>query len=685
MPSLPSVEIEGIQVPKFDDLTPGQWDDYLGRAFDEGALDAVAIQTDASVPTFDNTFKAMELRQQRQWQVLSPFVAVQSAHNTPQMQALAEKWLPKFDEQTVRFLDAGLAGRCREALENESNLDAIDQRLASETIKQFERNGAFLAGEQRERFLAIRQRLAELGLEFSSTHQDNSNVSVLVDGLLPGVDEVFAARAREASKEPGKAAVTMKASEVDTILSQCEDRTVREQVWRAFAGRGTGQIGDDRSTLAIAKEILALRNEQALLLGHSGWGDFATQARMAATSANAMEMVAETWKQLAPVVSSDIARVSAFARTHGQAEEMAPWDLDFWLGKVRQADFAVDEEEVKQYLALPLVRAGAFATAETLFGVSFEPVEAPSYHPDARPFLVRDADGSSLGLLYIDDAIRPTKSSGAWMEQLLAPDRLGGHHKPIVINVCNFPSATADRPALLSMDEAITAFHELGHALHALLTTARYPSQAGVMVYGDFVELQSQLLENWIREPEALARIGRHWETGEALGQDRAEQVAQAMQFGESFAKARYLMSAWLDLAAHAQPEAAGKNPEHFEAGVLSAMQGNAALTPRHRLPHFTHLFAGSMGEGYSAGYYSYLWAEVLEADAFEAFKESGNIFDESLGRVARDTIYGRGNEVDPGDLYRTFRGRDPDPSALLRRLGADFVDTTPGRSPRMN
>lgn len=683
MTFLPSVEIEGIQVPKFHEITPQDWDNYLAQAWNEGDVDGALIASNPEEPTFNNTFKAMELRQQRQWRILSPFITVQTADNTPEMQALAEKWLPKFDEQSVRFMDAHLADRCRRAMEHETDLDAVDQRLASETIKHFQRSGAFLVGQDRDRFLAIRQRLSELGLEFSSIHQDNSNVPILVDGALPGVDAVFAEQARQASPEPGMAAITMKASEVDTILAQCDDRDVREQVWHGFAGRGTGQVNNDRSTQDITREILALRHEQATLLGHSGWGDFAAQARMAGKSSTAMEMVESTWKQLSPVLSSDLARVASFAREQGQAEELAPWDLDYWLGKVRQADFAVDEDHLKQFLALPLVRAGAFATAETLFGVSFEPVDAPTYHHDAKPFLVRDTDGSSLGLLYIDDAIRPTKSSGAWMEQLLPPDRLDGHQKPIVINVCNFPSPTPDRPALLSMDEAVTAFHELGHALHALLTTARYPSHSGVMVYGDFVELQSQLLENWIREPEALSRIGRHWETGESMSLDMAQQVARAMQFGESFAKARYLMSAWLDLAAHAQPSAAGEGPERFEAGVLASMQANEALTPRHRLPHFTHLFGGAMGEGYSAGYYSYLWAEVLEADAFEAFREGGNLFDENLGRLARQTIYGRGNEVDPAELYRSFRGRDPDPAALLRRLGA-AVETQPTKTPKI-
>lgn len=668
---LPSSDIHGIQVPRFSELSAHEWDRYLAQAWSRAEKDGELIVGDPRPASFENTFKAMELRQKHLLRTLAPFVCVQAADNPPHMQNLAEKWLPRFDELGVRFMDDRLAQRCKQALEVETQLDPIDQRLAEETLRQFHRTGAFLQGSDRERFRAIRKRLSELGLAFAAAHQSNTGQVVLVPEELPGVNEVYAQQAIVASPEPGKAAVGMNASEVETVLSQCSDRSVRETVWKAFSNRGTGQRVGDISTQGILAEMLALRHEMANLLGYATWGDYATEARMAGNGDTAMEMVRNTWQQLSPVLEKDLARLAEYALEHGHEGRIESWDVDYWLGRVRQADFAVDDDLVRQHLPLPLVRAGAFAVAESLFGVSFEPVEAPTYHPDAAPFLVRDRDGSPLGLLYIDDAIRPTKSSGAFMDQLMVPDGLEGRHLPVVVNVCNFPSASTDRPALLSMDEAVTAFHELGHALHSLMTTARYPTQAGPMVYGDFVELQSQLLENWIREPDALSRIARHWETGEAMTLEMAQQVQQAMQFGGSIDKARYLISAWVDLAAHEAPNDAGQNPLDFEAQTMAKMSGHPAITPRHRLTHFTHLFSGAMGGEYSAGYYAYLWAEVLEADAFEAFRESGEMFDEALGQKLRDTLYARGNEIEPGELYRQFRGRDPDPSALLRRMGA--------------
>ena len=684
---LPVKIVEGIQVPDFSLLTPEAWDRHLSQAFIQAQEAGRVIAHSSEEATFNNTFLAMERRTKDIWAVCAPFGAVQNADNTEPMQALAKKWLPQFEDLENRFLDANLATRCQHALDNAGTLDAVDQRLCEETLRDFKRAGAFLTGENQQRFLDISQELSTAGLEFAEIHQKNSNLTVLVDGKLPGVDEVFAEQARKSaidSGHPGKAAVGMNASEVDAVLGQCSDRATRKLVWDGFAGRGLGLTAGDTPTQPLLARILELRQELAALLGFSHWGELATSERMAKTPDTALALVQETWAQLNPVFERDQAIVLDHARSNGFEGDLQPWDLDYWLGQTRAEKFSIDDEKVRRHLPLPIVRAGAFATAETLFGISFEAVEAPTYHADAKPFLVRDRDNTVLGLLYIDDAIRETKSSGAWMEMLLPADGIDGGRLPIISNVCNFPGSSEGRPALLSMDEAVTAFHELGHALHGLMTTARYPSQAGTMVYGDFVELQSQLLENWIREPEALSRIGLDWETGQKMDIALAQQVDRAMQFGQSFDKARYLMSAWLDLAAHTHPYAAGKDPVNFEATVLDLMQAPSVITPRHRLTHFTHLFAGATGGEYSAGYYSYLWAEVLEADAFEAWKESGNLFDDALGQKARDTIYARGNEIAPDELYRQFRGRDPDPSALLRRLGAAASEPTSSSSMRM-
>lgn len=683
---LPTQTINGVVVPDFTVLTPKEWDHYLSEAFQKAEADGQRITHNEEAPTFSNTFLAMERRTKDIWAVEAPFISVQTAHNTDEMQALAKKWTPQFQDLYNRFMGRDLALRCRAAFEASPGLDDADQRLCEETLKQFERTGAFLEDADRARFLEISNELSTLGLTFSEIHQANSNVVVFVDAALPGVDPVFARDAVKSGEEagrPGKAAIGMNASEVETILGSCSDRATREAVWRGFSTRGQGTTEGDTQTQPIIEKILILRQEMATLMGFENWAALATEQRMAKNAETAKGLVADTWQQLSPVLARELATIETHARTNGFDGPMAPWDLDYWLAQTRSAQFSIDDEQVRRHLPLPIVRAGAFATAESLFGISFEPCEAPTYHSDAKPFLVRDRDAKPLGLLYIDDAMRDTKSSGAWMEMLLPADRIDEGRLPVILNVCNFPSATEDRPALLSMDEAVTAFHELGHALHALLTTARYPTQAGTMVYGDFVELQSQLLENWIRQPEALARIALDWNTGNKMDISLARQVNDAMQFGQSIDKARYLMSAWIDLEAHARPQDAGRDPVGFEGEIFSEMQAPGMISPRHRLTHFTHLFSGAMS-GYSAGYYSYLWAEVLEADAFEAWQESGDLFDESLGQKARDTIYSRGNEVAPDALYRQFRGRDADPAALLRRMGADQPAARVVSSPRI-
>lgn len=679
---IPVQNIEGIQVPEFDAISPADWDLYLSRAYERAIEDGDAISKNAHSPTFENTFLEMERRTRRIWEVVAPFSTIQNAHSTEEMQALAKKWMPKFKDIENRFLNADLAHRCQVALDGALDLDSIDRRLAEETLLRFKTAGAFLGPDEQARFLDISRELSELGLEFAEIHQSNSNRSIRVNADLPGVDPVFAAQAREAAQAQGDhqyARIGVNASEVETVLSQCSDRTTREQVWNAFAGRGLGVFEGDTSTQPITSQILALRSESAALLGYDNWAELATSQKMARTPQNAHDLVCQTWRDLLPVLNQEIETIQNYANTHGFEGALEPWDIDYWLAQTRAEHFSIDEESVRKHLPLSIVRAGAFASAESLFGITFEAVSAPTYHPDAAPFLVRDRDGSALGLLYIDDAIRETKSSGAWMEMLVSPDRIDGGRLPVIVNVCNFPSSTEERPALLSMEEAVTAFHELGHALHGLLTTARYPSQAGTMVYGDFVELQSQLLENWIREPEALTRIGMNWESGEKMDAALAKRIESAMQFGQSIEKSRYLISAWLDIAAHTTNE--DLDPENLERAVSDEMKAPDAITARHRLPHFTHLFAGSTGGEYSAGYYSYLWAEVLEADAFEAWKEGGNLFDEALGQKVRDTIYARGNEVAPDELYRMFRGRDPDPAALLRRLGASNQAVEPPRS----
>lgn len=668
---LPTQTVGSYVVPLFSAITPQMWDSFLLEAYNHAKQGIEDIASMEEPPSFGNTFEALERLADEQSRRVNAFFVAKEPHATEEMSQLAEKWAPRFATlATKSFQNEELFDRCEEAaaMEPDEGWTEAQSRLIADYRRRFKGAGLGLSQEERLSLVKIEERLAELGEAFGDAcRKAAAAVVILGPEAKLGLSDQEIQEGREVATsagDPSGFGVVLQPDTVAALLKKMTDRLSRQQLYLACAERGTGVR--DEPTEKLIFEILELRQRRAELLGFAVSSTHLMENTMAGHPDIAMGLVMDTWKKLQPALKRDMDELKILAVADG-LEDVMPWDVPFYAEKYRRQAFSLDEDEVKPYLPLTSIRKGAFEVASQLFGIEFQKVEAQWYHPDATVYEVTDkATGESLGLLSIDDAIRPTKTSGAWMDNLRPSSGLDGRQAPWVVNVCNFPSDKPDAPALLNMEEAVTVFHELGHALHALLSTARYPSQAGTNVVQDFVELPSQILENWVREPEVLQGFAKHYQTGEAIPTELLEKMKKASGFGESFDLARYLVSAYLDLAIHSYPPSEDMDLAVFEKGALAQLNAPEGITPRHSLFHFSHLFCG---DAYATGYYSYLWAEVLEADAFQRFRQEG-LLNPELGRQLRDTIFAPGDSVDPSTLFRRFMGRDPSPQALLVKRG---------------
>jgi peptidyl-dipeptidase Dcp len=668
---LPTQAVGPFTLPCFPDISPEQWDAHLANALEKAEGDLWVLLGDPAPPSFENTVVALERLAQALTKDTSLFFVAKEPHATPELQVVAEKWAPLLSMfSTKMFQDEKLFDRFERATAQApvSGWSEADGRLLKHYRRAFREAGLGLPLADRQRLSEIAAELSVLGQNFHEACQTAAAaVLVLPEASARGLSAADAAEARDRARQKGQAGLgfVLQPTLVDGWLAAMEDRPSREALWRATAERGRGLRDTDTSPM-IAR-TMALRQERAARLGFANPSAHLLENTMAATPAAAMGLLQDTWNRLRPALVRDLLELKPLAAQDG-IDELKPWDLLFYAERCRRQNYQLDEAEVRAYLPLQAVRAGAFRVASTLFQVDFEPVAAQMYHPSAQAFLVRDrrADNQVIGLLSLDDEIRPTKSSGAWMDQLQSPSGLGAGQAPIVVNVCNFPAAQGDTPALLSMDDAVTAFHELGHGLHALLSRAKYPSQAGTRVLRDFVELPSQIMENWVNEPESLKTFARHWQTGESIPDDLVERMQRARKFGEGFVLGQYLTSAIMDIALHERATSVGLDLDNLEREILSVLNAPEAIQPRHRFRHFSHLFSG---DDYASAYYCYLWAEVLEADAFTRFTTDG-LFNERTGAALRDTIFAAGDSRDPARLFEDFVGRSPSPDALLARRG---------------
>jgi peptidyl-dipeptidase Dcp len=657
--------------PPFADIRPEHFPPAFEAAFAAHMAEIEAIATDPAPPSFANTAEAMERAGATLDRVSSVFWNLAGADTNDAIQAIERDISPRqtahwtaitMDERLYRRFDALFAAR--------DKLDAEQARLVERWRTGFVRAGVDKPPEVKARLAAIAERISTLGTQFSQNVLADEAAYALViddpadlDGLPSWLVDAMA-RAGADRGHAGKHAVTLSRSIIEPFLSFSTRRHLREAAFKAWIARGeNGGATDNR---AIVAEIVALRAERAKLLGFGSFAAFKLDDTMAKTPARARALLEEVWPRAvakAMAERDDMAKLAAEAGENGAIE---PWDWRFWEEKARQRRFDLDEAEVKPFFPLDGMIAAAFDVAERLFGLAFvERTDVPAYHPDVRVWEV-SRDGRHVGLFLGDYFARASKHSGAWMSSYRGQDGLTGE-RPIIVNVMNFAKPEEGAPALLSFDDARTLFHEFGHGLHGLLSDTRYPSLSGTNVDRDFVELPSQLYEHWLEEPAVLERFARHARTGEPMPPALLAKLKAARTHGQGFATVEYCSSALVDLAFHELSEAEALDPIAFERAELARIGMPREIVMRHRTPHFSHVFSG---DGYSAGYYSYLWSEVLDADAFRAFKETGDASDAATAKRLHDFVYAAGNTRTAEDAYLAFRGRLPTIDALLEKRG---------------
>ena len=653
-------------VPPFDLIRPEHFPPAFDRGMAEQAAEIAAIAASPVPPSFANTIEALERGGRLLEQVSRVFFNLDASDTNDALEAIARDYAPKLAQHQMRIaLDPALFARIADLFGRRASLglDPDQLRLLERYHLRFVRSGALLSPEQKQRMTAITERLASLHTLFGQNvlNDERSWQLVLDESDLDGLPGFARAAAAEAASERGLAgryAVTLARSAVEPFLTFSRRRDLRRTLWEAWTARGAHDGENDNRPLI--REIVALRAEQARLLGYHSFADWRLDDTMAKTVGAAEHLLSQVWEPAKTKARDEQRALEAAARAEGLNEPIEPWDWRYYAEKVRQAEYDLDEAEVKPYFVLERMVEAAFDTARRLFGLTFTARDdIPVYHRDVRVWEVRDAAGEHVGLFLHDNFARPGKQSGAWSSRYRDQESLDGRVTPIVVNNNNF---TRGDPTLLSFDDAKTLFHEFGHGLHALLSRVRYRSQAGTAVRRDFVEFPSQIFEHWMSAPETLRCYARHYRTGEPIPEDLLHRLLAARNFNQGFATVEYTASALIDLELHSRTASEGLDPARFEQEFVERTGVPKEIGLRHRLPHFQHLFAGG---GYAAGYYAYLWAEVLDADGFAAFTEAGDVFDPALAARLKD-IYRAGDTRDPMELYRAFRGRDPKISALL-------------------
>src|SRR6516165_343918 len=657
-------------LPPFDRISPEHFPPAFDRAMAEHDAEIAAITASPAAPTFANTIETLERSGRLLDRVSRVFFNLDASNTNDALAAIARDYAPKLAQhQTGIALNERLFERISELHAQRETLGlAVDQlRLLDRHHLRLVRSGALLRSEQRSRMAAIAERLAVLHTRFGQNvlHDERDWQLVLDEADLDGLLDFARAAAAQAAKDrglEGRWVVTLARSSAEPFLTFSSRRDLRRSLWQAWTARGTHQGANDNTPLI--QEIVALRAEQARLLGYDNFAAYRLDDSMARTAAAVEKLLLQVWEPAKRKAGEERVRLETLARAEGLNEPIAPWDWRYYAERVRQAEYDLDEAELKPYFVLDNMVAAAFDTAHRLFGVTFtERSDLPAYHPDVRIWEVRDGAGAHVGMFLHDNFARPGKRSGAWMSRYRDQENLDGAIAPIVVNNNNFAKA---EPTLLSFDDAETLFHEFGHGLHGLLSRVRYRSQSGTSVRQDFVEFPSQIFEHWMSAPETLRRYARHYQTGEPIPEELLRRLLAARTFNQGFATVEYTGSALLDLELHCEPAPETLDLVQFERDFLDRIGMPKEIGLRHRPAHFQHLFAGS---GYAAGYYAYLWAEVLDADGFAAFTEAGNVFDPELAAGLK-TIYSAGDTRDPMELFRAFRGRDPKIDALLEQRG---------------
>ena len=660
-------------LPPFERVQPAHFEPAFEQAMREHRAELDAIAASAEPPSFDNTVAAFDRSGALLSRVQALFHNLCASETNPELQAVQRRMaMPLAAHESAVYMHAGLFKRVQALHETRQRLGLSGEqlRLLERVHLDFVRAGALLAPAAQKRYAEVMQRLAELTTAFGQNvlHDEAGWQLVLRDEAeLAGLPAFVRAAGREAAAQRGIAegvAITLSRSLILPFLTFSQRRDLREQAWRAWVSRGEHAGAHDNRPLI--REILRLRHEQAQLHGHATYADYALVDRMAKEPAAVNRLLDDVWGRAKQAVERERAQLLAVQKAEGAEAEIEPWDWRYWAEKVRQREYAIDDAEVKPYFELNAMVAAAFDCAQRLFGIRFTPrPDLKLYHPDVKAYEVHDAQGQPVGLFLHDNFARPSKRSGAWMSNFVRQSRNGRTLRPIVINNNNF--AKGD-PTLLSFDDVRTLFHEFGHGLHGLLSNVTYEQLSCTQVLRDYVELPSQLFEHWTSEPEVLRRHARHCRTGEPIPDALIERLQAARRFGQGYDTVRYCASALVDMAVHSHPDPARiEDLCAFEAEVMRERGLPAAVGLNHRLVHFQHLFSS---DAYAAGYYVYLWAEVLDADAYGAFEEAGNPFDPAVAERLKRCIYAAGNSVEPGEAFQAFRGRAPRIEPLLRKRG---------------
>ncbi|WP_417774255.1 M3 family metallopeptidase [Stappia sp.] len=662
-------------LPPFAEIETWHYEPAFEAALATARAEVDAIAANPEPATFDNTIAAMELAGRDLTRVASVFFNLAGSHTSADLQRIERDIAPKLARHSSQtLLNQDLYARVAALWEVRatSGLDAEAARVLERYHLMFTRAGAALDEAGRTRMAEITQELAVLGTRFSqNVLADEAGFQLLLETEedLAGLPSFLRQAAAEAASErghAGKHVITLSRSLIEPFLQFSTRRDLREIAFNGWIRRGEN-AGDTDNREVIA-EILRLRRERAELLGFADFASYKLDDTMAGTPEAVRDLLTTVWTPAVAQAKREAAALQALAAEIGDNVTIAPWDWRFYAEKLRLRDHALDEAELKPYFQLERIIEAAFDTAQRLFGLNFRQVEGLGlYHPDVRAFEVTDADGAHVGLFLGDYFNRSTKRSGAWMSAFRRQQKLGGDIRPIIVNVMNFAKAPKGEPTLLTFDDARTLFHEFGHALHGLLSDVTYPMISGTSVSRDFVELPSQLYEHWLSEPEVLSRFAVHVETGKPMPAELMERVLAARNFNQGFSTVEYLASAIFDLDVHSRKGAERVEVAELETQTLSRLGMPDEIVMRHRPTHFAHVFSG---DGYSAGYYSYMWSEVMDADAFTAFEETGDIFNADLARRLREAIYSAGGRQDPKDAYVAFRGALPDASALLRKRG---------------
>lgn len=664
------------QVPPFELIKESHYSPAIVKGIELANADISKITNNKENPNFQNTIVALDRSASDLVRILSVFYNLLSANTNDKMQAIAQEISPlvsKFEDD--KYLNEVLFSRVKMVWENKDalQLNTEDATLLDKTYKAFVRSGANLNAENKKRLRTINEELSILSLKYSDNIlKETNDFKLVIDnkedlaGLPTSVIEAAAELAKEQKMGDNKWVFSLQSSSVMPFLQYASNRALRKKIWEAYQKRGNNDNANDNKNIIV--KLANLRSEKAQLLGYKDYASYSLEESMAKTPENVYKLINQLWKPALAKSQQESADIKKMMLADGVADAVQPYDWRYYTEKIRKQKYDLDEQELKPYFSLENVRNGVFMVTEKLFGLKFKQVDnIPVYHKDVTAWEVSEADGRYVGLLYMDFHPRESKSGGAWMTSYREQKMENGKRVPPIISiVCNFTPATASGPSLLTFEEVTTFFHEFGHALHGLLSNVNYQSLAGTSVSRDFVELPSQVMENWAADPAVLKMYAKHYKTGAVIPDALIQKIINTGTFDQGFATVEYLAASLLDLNYHT---ITGKidNVNTFEATAVQKMGLSSDIIPRYRSTYFNHIFGG----GYAAGYYSYIWSGVLDTDAFDAFK-STSLFNPEKAMAFRKNILEKGGTDDPQKLYKAFRGQDPSINALLRKRGLD-------------